>query len=234
MKAFAELYAALDATTKTNEKIEALASYFSRVPPEDAAWAIHFLIGRRLKRLIESRKLWHWAIEEAGIPEWLFGECYDAVGDVAETIALLLPDPQASSGKPLHYWVEERLLALRQADEPEQRDSLVWAWREMDDAQRFVWNKLITGEFRVGVSQLLVTRALAETSGVDAAAIAHPLTGDCQRTAEFVRQFMSKDTSDADISRPYPSCLPHPLEGPVEDLGPLEQWQAEREGAGTP
>src|SRR5262245_38504366 len=105
VKAFAELYAALDATTKTNEKIEALTAYFLRVPPEDAAWAIHFLIGRRLKRLIESRKLWHWAIDEAGIPEWLFGECYEAVGDVAETIALLLPSPQASSARPLHYWV---------------------------------------------------------------------------------------------------------------------------------
>ena len=123
--------------------------------------------------------------------------------------------------------MEERLLALRRVDEPEQRDSLVWAWREMDDAQRFVWNKLITGEFRVGVSQLLVTRALAEVSGVEAAVIAHRLMGDWQPTADFVRQFMSKDTSDADISRPYPFCLAHPLEGSVEELGPVEQWQVE-------
>jgi len=227
VKDFAELYAALDATTKTNEKIEALTSYFSRVPPEDAAWSIHFLIGRRLKRLIESRKLWHWAVEEAGIPDWLFGECYEAVGDVAETIALLLPSPQSSSDKPLHYWVEDRLLPLRELDEPEQRDSLVWAWREMDDAQRFVWNKLITGEFRVGVSQLLVTRALAAVSGIDPAVIAHRLMGDWQPTADFVRQFMSRDTSDADISRPYPFCLAHPLVGNVEELGPIEHWQVE-------
>ena len=96
MKSFAELYAALDATTKTNEKVEALSSYFSRVPPRDAAWAIHFLIGRRPKRLIESRKIWQWATEEAAIPDWLFAECYDAVGDIAETIALLLPPPAAS------------------------------------------------------------------------------------------------------------------------------------------
>src|SRR5438067_3798969 len=212
MKAFAELYARLDSTTKTNEKTEALAGYFRHAPPEDAAWAIHFLIGRRPKRLIESRKLWGWAIEEAGIPDWLFGECYDAVGDVAETIALLLPAPQSSSDKPLHYWVEERLLPLRNWDEAEQRDSLVWAWREMDDAQRFVWNKLITGEFRVGVSQNLVTRALAEASGVDAAVIAHRLMGDWEPTADFVRQFLSKDASDADISRPYPLCLAYPLE----------------------
>lgn len=231
MKAFAELYAALDATTKTNEKLEALAAYLSRVPPEDAAWAIHFLIGRRLKRLIEARKLCQWAMEEAGVPDWLFAECYDAVGDLAETIALLLPEPGAwgktSSDKPLRYWVEERLMPLRGWDEAAQRDSLVWAWREMDDAQRFVWNKLITGEFRVGVSQSLVTRALGMVSGVDPAVIAHRLMGDWQPTAESVRQFLAKDTADADISRPYPFCLAYPLEGAVEDLGPIGAWQVE-------
>ena len=227
MKAFAELYAALDATTKTNAKIDALAGYFSRAPLEDIAWAVHFLIGRRPKRLIESRKVWQWAIEEAAIPDWLFGECYDAVGDAAETIALLLPPPAASSDKPLRYWVEERLLPLRQWDEAGQRDSLVWAWREMDDAQRFVWNKLITGEFRVGVSQNLVVRALAQVSGVDAAVIAHRLMGDWQPTPDFVRQFLSKDSSDADISRPYPFCLAHPLEGSVDALGAIEDWQVE-------
>jgi DNA ligase-1 len=227
VRAFAELYAALDSTTKTNEKIEALSQYFSHAPAGDAAWAIHFLIGRRLKRLIESRKLWQWAIEEASIADWLFGECYDAVGDVAETIALLLPAPQASSDRSLQYWVEERLIPLREWDEAAQKDSLVWAWREMDDSQRFVWNKLITGEFRVGVSQNLVTRALAVVSGVDASVIAHRLMGDWQPTADFVRQFLAKDTSDADISRPYPFCLAYPLEGPVEELGPVEQWQVE-------
>ncbi len=202
-------------------------SYFSTAPPEDAAWAIHFLIGRRLKRLIESRKLCQWAMEEASIPDWLFGECYDAVGDLAETIALLLPAPQASSDKPLHYWVEERLIPLREWDEGAQRDSLLWAWREMDDAQRFVWNKLITGEFRVGVSQSLVTRALAAVSGVDPSVIAHRLMGDWQPTADFFRQFIAKDTGDADISRPYPFCLAYPLEGAVEELGPIGHWQVE-------
>jgi DNA ligase-1 len=227
VKSFAELYAALDTTTKTNEKIEALIAYFSRVPPEDAAWAIHFLIGRRPKRLIESRKIWQWAIEEAAIPDWLFAECYDAVGDVAETIALLLPAPAASSDKSLRYWVEERLLPMREWDEAAQRDSLIWAWREMDDAQRFVWNKLITGEFRVGVSQLLVTRALAGVSGVDASVIAHRLMGDWQPTADFVRHFLSQDTHDADISRPYPFCLAHPLGGAINELGPIAEWLVE-------
>ena len=99
MRAFTDLYTALDETTKTNAKVDALVKYFQAVPPEDAVWAIHFLIGRRIKRLIETRKLVAWAIEEAGIPEWIFGDCYSAVGDLAETIALLLPSPIAQLGK---------------------------------------------------------------------------------------------------------------------------------------
>src|SRR5713226_5298755 len=146
---------------------------------------------------------------------------------MAETMALLLPEPGASSDKPLRYWVEERLLPLREWDEAGQRDSLVWAWREMDDAQRFVWNKLITGEFRVGVSQNLVVRALAEASGVDAKVLAHRLMGDWQPTADFGAQILAKTTADTDVSRPYPFCLAHPLEGAVEELGPVQEWQIE-------
>jgi len=227
MKAFAELYVALDETTKTNEKVEALTSYFSRVPPADAAWAATFLIGRRPKRLLESRKLAQWAMEESGIPDWLFGECHHAVGDFAETIALLLPPAQASSDLPLHKWIEERLLPLRDADDDARRAALVSAWREMDGRQRFAWNKIITGEFRVGVSQNLVVRAVAAVSGLDAAAVAHRLMGDWQPTAEFWSQLVASDDRDADISRPYPFFLAYPLEGAVADLGDVREWQVE-------
>ena len=90
MRAFARLYGALDETTKTTGKVDALVQYFKNAPPEDAVWTIHFLIGRRIKRLIETRKLVEWAIAEAGIPEWIFGDCYSAVGDLAETTNGLL------------------------------------------------------------------------------------------------------------------------------------------------
>src|SRR5436305_5461453 len=115
MKLFADLYAALDRTTKTNEKVAALKRYLLQASPEDAAWAVSFLLGRRPKRLLESRKLGQWAIEEAGVPDWLFAESYHAVGDFAETIALLLPPAETTSALPLHSWVEERLLPLRDA-----------------------------------------------------------------------------------------------------------------------
>ena len=227
MKAFAELYVALDETTKTNEKVEALTRYFSRVPPADAAWAAAFLIGRRPKRLLESRKLAQWAIEESGIPDWLFGECYQAVGDFAETIALLLPPAQLSSAQPLHYWIEERLLPLRDADDAAKRASLVAAWREMDERQRFAWNKIITGEFRVGVSQSLVVRAVAAVGGMDVATVSHRLMGDWQPTAEFWLQLVAPDARDADVSRPYPFFLAYPLERRIAELGDIREWQVE-------
>ena len=177
MKAFAALFTALDETTKTNRKVDALAIYLRSAPPEDAIWAIQFLIGRRIKRLIERRKFTEWAIEAAGVPPWLFDESYQAVGDTAETIALLLPEAEDSTDKPLHYWVEERLLPLQQWSDEQRRESLISAWREMSGEQRFVWNKLITGEFRVGVSQSLVVRALAAVSGLEGAVISHRLMG---------------------------------------------------------
>jgi DNA ligase-1 len=227
MKRFADLYAALDETTKTNEKVDAIASYLASSPADDAAWAIHFLIGRRPKRLIATKELVAWALEESGIPDWMFGESYHAVGDLAETIALLLPPPTASTDLPLRYWVEERLLAMRNQDDDQRRASMIGAWREMTERQRFVWNKLITGEFRVGVSQNLVVRAVAKVSGIDANVIAHRLMGDWQPTAGFQEQLIAPDASDADVSRPYPFCLAYPLEGDIEQLEDVGDWQVE-------
>jgi len=227
VRAFAELYAALDETTKTSGKVAALKRYLSVAPPEDAAWAVSFLIGRRPKRLLESRKLAEWAIQEAGVPDWLFGESYQAVGDFAETIALLLPAAAASTDLPLHYWVEERLLPMRDADDATRRAWLAEAWRAMDEGQRFAWNKLITGEFRVGVSQSLVVRALAETAGLSTEVMAHRLMGDWQPGAAFWKQLLAPETRDADVSRPYPFCLAYPLEGTVEELGAIAEWQVE-------
>lgn len=227
MRPFTDLYTALDETTKTNEKVSALARYFQNAPAEDAAWAVNFLIGRRPKRLLESRKLAQWAMEEAGVPEWLFAECYQAAGDFAEIIALLLPAAEESTTLPLHYWVEERLLPLRDTGDETRRAWLVAAWRAMDERQRFVWNKLITGEFRVGVSQSLVVRALAEASGVAAETVSHRLMGEWQPTPEFWRQLLTPDRAVANVSRPYPFFLAYPLEGSVEDLGDPGEWQIE-------
>src|SRR5688500_6239358 len=230
MKAFAALYTALDETTATNEQVAALVRYFRAARPADASWAVNFLIGRRPKRLVKAAALRQWAAEEAGIPEWLFEESYHAAGDLAETIALLLPDGTSApdgDGSSLRYWVEERLLPLRGLDDTEQRAALVSAWRELGGRERYVWNKLITGAFRVGASARLVARALSEVSGIPHEIVAHRLMGAWEPTPGLYERLTGADTGDADASRPYPFFLAHPLEGPLESLGDAADWQAE-------
>jgi DNA ligase 1 len=228
MKQFADLYAALDETTKTNEKIAALVEYFESAPPDDAAWAVYFLSGRNPRRVIGARALGTWAAEIASIPDWLLGESYDAVGDIAETVTLLLPETDAVDDRPLAWWVEERLLPLQSMDDETRKTVILDAWRVFSRRQRFVWNKLITGAFRVGVSQRLVTRALSQVSSIDDAVIAHRLMGDWQPTPTFYRGLLAEDTHDTDLSRPYPFFLAYAIDDNPEDtLGNLDQWQVE-------
>jgi DNA ligase-1 len=187
---------------------------------------VYFLSGRKPKRLLRTTELKQWCVEEAAIPPWLFDECHEAVGDLAETIALLLPPPIHASDIPLHELVE-LLLSFTVLDRELQRDSLLQCWRRMDREQRLVWNKLLTGAFRVGVSQTLVVRALAEVAGVTAADVSHRLMGTWSPTADFFQSLIASETSDADLTRPYPFCLAHPLDGLPVELGNLSDWQAE-------
>jgi DNA ligase 1 len=227
VRRFAALHAELDETTRTREKVEALARYLAAAPPADAAWAVHFLSGNRPRRLVGARKLAGWAVEAAGVPAWLFDECYEAVGDLAETISLLLPPPSESADLPLAGWVEGALLPLRGLPEAEQREAVLRAWSRLGGAERHVWNKLITGAFRVGVSASLVVRALARVSGLDEPTLAHRLMGGWEPSAEAYLRLVAPDTRDADPGRPYPFFLAHPLEGGPEGLGEPEAWQVE-------
>jgi DNA ligase-1 len=227
MRRFTDLYTALDETNKTNEKVEAMRRYFSTAPAEDAAWVIFFLSGRTPRRAVNARKLSEWAAEEAGIPMWLFSESYDAVGDIAETITLVMPETASSSDLPLHQWVESRLLLLQGMPEAEQREAILTAWRELDRQERFIWNKLITGGFRVGVSQKLVIRALSQVSGIDDAVIAHRMMGNWSPTPAFYEMLIAGDTGTSDISRPYPFFLAYPLEADLATLGDIGDWQVE-------
>ena len=227
MKRFAALFNELDVTTRTNEKVAAMARYFREADARDAAWAVYFLSGERVKRLIAVRKLASWAMEESGTPEWLFEESYHAVGDLAETITLLLPAARPAVDRRLHEWIEQHLLPLQRISETEQRNSVLHAWRELEPHERFVWNKLLTGGFRVGVSRSLVVRALASATGVDEATIAHRLSGAWTPDAASYLQLTSGEVSDADESRPYPFFLAYALEHELEDLGEASAWQVE-------
>ena len=231
MRQFATLYRALDETTKTNRKVNAMREYFSTCSPEDGAWAVYFLSGRRFKRLIPVSLLRQWAAEAAGVRDWMFEECYERVGDLAETIALLLPDGEdatdSEANSTLAVWVEERIRPLGRLTDSEREYSLLAAWNELSAGERFVFNKLVTGGFRVGVSQKLVIRALAEASGLEAAVISHRLMGHWEPTPEFFQGLFADDDGETDRSRPYPFCLAHALQADPRTLGELSDWVVE-------
>ncbi len=231
MKQFAELYAALDATTSTKAKTEALVDYFSRAMPADAAWALYFLAGGKPRQTVPSALLRATAREAAGIPEWLFDESYDVVGDLAETVSLVLPPPGATVEVPLHVWMQERLLALRGRTPEATAAALRGYWDELDTHGRFLLTKLIGGSFRVGVARNLVLRALAQVSGLDAKLLAQRLMGytDKQHTpsaAAYTRLIDSEHQAQS-AGQPYPFFLAHPLQAPVESLGERSDWQVE-------
>jgi DNA ligase-1 len=228
MKRFTRLYTELDQTNRTGEKTAALESYFREAPPADAAWALHFLCGRRPPRSVNSTILREWAAEEAGVPSWLMDECYETVGDLAETISLILPDNTGGEPPPLHQLVEERLLPLKSATDSARREVLLETWRELDAAGRFVWNKLITGGFRVGVAQTLVVRALAAVARIDQAVMAHRILGEWQPTSDdYLRLLHDSPGATDQPAKPYPFYLASPLEDPPESLGSVTEWQAE-------
>lgn len=234
MKRFATLYDTLDASTSTRAKVEAMRAYFAATPAEDAAWAVYVLAGGKLRQAAPSRLLRETGARVAGLPDWLFDECYEAVGDLAETLALILPPPEADSDVPLHLWVD-RLGALRAAGAGDKPALLESAWRELDARSRFLFNKLITGGLRVGVSRLLVTRALSAVAGVPAEAIAQRLIG--YLASDPARAGMSGARYEALIAppgdgeqglQPYPFFLAHPLQqAPAEVLGAAEEWLTE-------
>jgi DNA ligase-1 len=227
---FSALYATLDRTASTNAKVAALEAYFREAPPEDAAWTIFFLAGRRLLRLMPTRLLREWTLEATGVTSWQLDESYAAVGDAAETIALLLdavPPEGDERHVPLHVWIEERLEGLRAKPADAQRADVLHWWRVLPSFERFLLNKLLTGEMRVGVSQTLVVRALSSVAGVSTDVMTHRLMGQWTPSAAAFRALMAPDAETDNASRPYPFCLAYPLEQDVEALGDREAWQVE-------
>lgn len=232
MKDFAALYAALDATTSTRAKTDALAAYFRRAAPADAAWALYFLAGGKPRQTVPTGLVRAAARECASIPEWLFDECYDVVGDLAETVAHVLPPPARAVELPLHVWIEERLIALRGRPPEEISRALKDCWDELDTPGRFLLTKLIGGAFRVGVSRLLVVRGLAEATGLDAKLLAQRLMGYTDKqhvpdAARFERLVDPAPEPQGDAGQPYPFFLAHPLQAPVASLGERADWMVE-------
>jgi len=238
LKAFADLYHQLDATTSSNAKLAALRDYFLVSPAEDAAWAVYFLAGGRPRQLVPTKSLRELTLTLAGLPEWLFEESYHAVGDLAETMALLLPTSAHTSEEGLSTWVEHRLLPLRGLSPEALAQQLTPLLQQLDQRSKLVCIKLITGSFRVGVSRLLVTRALAAVAGVDAKRIAQRLVGytdlSARPTAAHYQQLVAAVSEEGDErseGQPYPFFLAHPLQLATDafeaTIGNPDLWQVE-------
>ncbi len=227
MKAFTQLYSELDQTTKTNEKVNAMVNYFNSTNSKDAIWAIALLTGRRPKRPIKTTDMKTWATELAGIPYWLFEESYDVVGDLAETISLLIPSNENNSDRSLSDLMDEIILIYSKTEE-EKKEWLLSFWNNFSKDELFVFNKLITGSFRVGVSQQLIFKALAKTYSIDDKAIAHKLMGTWLPQTSDLKELLSDESSSFDDSKPYPFYLAYQLDVPFTDLGSINEWQIER------
>ena len=239
MKAFAALYRELDATTSSLSKQAALQRYLQAAAPADAAWAVYFLAGGKPRQLVPAKLLRQLAQEAAGLPEWLFDESYDSVGDLAETIALLLPPPTGLHKLGLAVWIEENLLPLRKVSPEALPDILRGHWDLLALDERLVYFKLITGGFRVGVSRLQVTQALAAVGGIDAKRVAQRLMGYTQITAQpsaahyagLIATESSGELNQQTSGQPYPFFLAHPFNQPLAQfdslLGPPSDWIVE-------
>ncbi len=227
MKHFAHLIESLDQTTKTNAKVDHLVDFFAAADDPDKVWAIALFSGKRPKRTVSSTLLRQWAAEASGFPAWLFEESYHVVGDLAETVALFLPPPTDSTEtRTLSEWMD-LLQSLAGVEEADKEQAILAAWRSLSTQERFVFNKLITGGFRIGVSQKLMVKALARHTGQPENVVSHRLMGNWKpQTIQFHDLLFGQDAGD-DLSRPYPFFLAYPLENTPDTLGNPADWQAE-------
>jgi DNA ligase 1 len=227
MQRFAALYAELDKTTRTNRKLTALVAYLRQAPAADAAWAVYFLIGRRPSGPCPRANWPPGRPRRRAFPNGCSRPAITRWAIWPKPSPCCCPHPPSSTRIALHTWVEVHLLTLGTLDEPAQKAAMLSAWQQMEATQRLVWNKLITGEFRIGVSQRLMTRALAQFSGAEPAVIAHRLMGDWTPSADFFNALVTREDSEGGHSRPYPFFLAYPLDKGAQELGEPQAWLAE-------
>lgn len=226
MKHFAELISTLESTNKTNAKIDAMVHYLHTAPENDKLWFLALFTGKRPKRPVNTNLLKQWALEITGLPEWLFLESYSSVGDLGETLSLILPPPVNDIQKSLSQWMTE-LISLKYQTDDEKKTYVTESWNGLDYTERFIFNKLIGGSFRIGVSKKLLISALSKYSEIDSSQLMHSIMGKWDVGDMNFEDLISGTNINPDNSKPYPFCLAYPLEKETEDLGKPEDWQAE-------
>ena len=226
MKYFAELISTLESTNKTNAKIDAMVHYLNTAPENDKLWFLALFTGKRPKRPVNTNLLKQWALEIIQLPEWLFLESYSSVGDLGETISLILPPPENDIQKSLSQWMTE-LIHLKDQTDEEKKRYVTESWNGLDYTERFIFNKLIGGSFRIGVSKKLLITALSKYSDIDSSQLMHSIMGKWNVDEMNFDDLITGTNINPDNSKPYPFCLAYPLEKETQELGKPEEWQAE-------
>jgi DNA ligase-1 len=228
LQLFAELVNELSSSTKTNDKLQSLVDYFATGPDEDKVWVIALFSGRRPRRSVNLKLMRQWCIELAQIPDWLFTECHHTVGDFSETLALLLSKTETlqHENQNLSYYLQ-KLISIEKEDEAVKKNFIVESWKQMNAGEKFVFDKLITGAFRIGVSQKTIVNALAKVVNVSPSIIAHRISGNWDPLTTSFNELLNETVAVTDFSKPYPFYLAYAIDDSVENLGAPELWQAE-------
>lgn len=226
MKAFAQLIHSLDSTNKTNQKLEAIQHFLDEATENDKLWFLALFTGKRPKRNVPTLLMKQWAMQEAGLPEWLFQEAYASVGDLAETLSLVLPEPSSYIERTLSEWMD-LILKLNDAAEEQKKEFVLTSWKQLPHLERFIFNKLLGGSFRVGISSKSLINAIAKYYQLDANAVTHAIMGDWNRNDVSFEKLVKGTYADTQLSKPYPFCLAYPLETEAEALGDINDWQVE-------
>lgn len=226
MKTFAQLITSLESTNKTNAKIDAMVHYLQTAPENDKLWFLALFTGKRPKRPVNTNLLKLWALEITQLPEWLFLESYSSVGDLGETLSLILPPPENEIDMSLSQWMSE-LIDLKDKTEEEKRIYVIESWNGLNYTERFIFNKLIGGSFRIGVSKKLLINALSKYSEIDSSQLMHSIMGKWNMEETNFEDLISGININPDNSKPYPFCLAYPMEKEIHELGNPEDWQAE-------
>jgi DNA ligase-1 len=226
MKHFADLINALESTNKTNAKIDAIIDYLERAPDEDKVWFIALFTGKRPKRNVNTNYMKEWALEITKLPFWLFQESYSSVGDLGETLSLILPPPTEKIDRTLSQWMND-IIGLKNKSDVEKKEFVLNSWNGLDYTERLIFNKLLGGSFRIGVSDKTLINALTKFSDQESSALIHSLMGKWLPDEISFKELISAENINPDNSKPYPFCLAYPLEKELEELGTPDEWQIE-------
>ncbi|MGE8536895.1 ATP-dependent DNA ligase [Chryseobacterium sp. D764] len=226
MRHFADLINALETTNKTNAKIDAIIDYLERAPDEDKVWFIALFTGKRPKRNVNTNYMKEWALEITKLPYWLFQESYSSVGDLGETLSLILPPPQENIERTLSEWMND-IVGLKGKTDTEKKEFVLNSWNGLDYTERLIFNKLIGGSFRIGVSDKTLINALTKFSGQESSALMHSLMGKWLPDEVSFKELIDAENVNPDNSKPYPFCLAYPLEKETEELGNPDEWLVE-------